>query len=267
MVLRPAATRSLLASLPILLLAACEAPPPAPSPAPEPPRVSSTAAAAAETNVVWVERVPDGVAPDAALPLVIGIHGLGDSPESFCRVFDDLRAKVRVACPRAFARHGRGWSWFPIDADDATKTAAIGAAADRLAAAIDRLATARRAPGRPVVAGFSQGGALAFAIAVRHPTSIARAVPMGGWLPEPLWPAAGAPVAPITALHGETDARIPIDRSRAAVDALAARGADATLRAFPGVGHTIPPEVRGALYGAIEQALDAGAPPVQDAAP
>lgn len=264
MALRPA----WLASLAALWLVACEAPPPAPAPATEPGSPATGAPVApVDGDVVWVERVPDGMAADAALPLVVGVHGLGDSPESFCRVFDDLRAKVRVACPRAFSRHGRGWSWFPIDADDATKAAAIGAAADRLAAAIDRLAAARRAPGKPVVSGFSQGGALAFAIAVRRPASIARAVPMGGWLPEPLWPAAGDPIAPISALHGERDARISIDRSRAAVDALAGRGGAATLRAFPGVGHSIPPEVRGALYGAIEQTLDAAPPPVQDAAP
>lgn len=267
MVLRPGWLAPLVAACLAACLAACEASPPAPAAATEPTPVPATAPAPVTGDVVWVERVPVGMAADAALPLVIGVHGLGDGPESFCHVFDDLRAKVRVACPRAFSRHGRGWSWFPIDADDATKAAAIGAAADRLADAIDRLAAARRAPGKPVVSGFSQGGALAFAIAVRRPASIARAVPMGGWLPEPLWPVAGAPIAPITALHGESDARISIDRSRAAVDALASRGAAATLRAFPGVGHAIPPEVRGALYGAIEQTLDASAPPVQDAAP
>jgi phospholipase/carboxylesterase len=220
-----------------------------------------------KSDVTWVERVPPGEAPDAALPLVVAIHGLGDSPESFCHVLDDLRPRARVACPRAFSRHGRGWSWFALGSDDVTQARDVAAAADRLADAIAALAAARRAPGRPVVTGFSQGGALAYAIAVRRPAAIVRAVPIGGWLPPALHPAEGAEVAPITALHGEDDTRVPIAKARALLDPLVARGAPVTLRAFPGVAHTIPPLVRSALHGAVAEALDAAPAPGQEPPP
>jgi phospholipase/carboxylesterase len=241
-------------------LAACEASPPAAPPSSGPPATASAPRAAAG-DVTWVEHLPQGEADDAALPLVVGVHGLGDNPDSFCHVFGELRARVRVACPRAFSRHGRGWSWFPLGKPDAQQAIDIAAAADRLGDAIAALAASRRAPGLPIVTGFSQGGALALALAVRRPGSIRRAVPMGGWLPPGLHPPQGRRVAPITALHGEADSRVPFDRTRALIDTLAARGEPATMRSFPGVGHTVPPEVRGALYGAIQEALDAGGGP------
>ncbi len=238
----------------VLALIGCEARPPAASSS---ATTAPTPSAAPARDVTWVERLPEGEPEDAALPLVIGIHGLGDAPESFCRVFEDLRVRVRVACPRAFSRHGRGWSWFPVGSDDPTQARAIAAAAERLADAIAALAVARRAPRAPIVAGFSQGGALALAMAVRRPAVIGRAVPVGGWLPPGLHPAEGAHVAPIAAIHGEADTRVPFAATRALIDALAARGEPATMRSFPGIGHTIPPEVRGALHGAIQDALDA----------
>lgn len=259
----PALAR-VLAVLAASALAGCEASPPAAPPASSSSAASSTVPA---PDVSWVEHLPDGEPDDAALPLVVGVHGLGDTPESFCHVFGELRARVRVACPRAFARHGRGWSWFPVGRGDAAQAIDIAAAADRLGEAIAALAAARRAPGSPIVTGFSQGGALALALAVRRPGSIRRAVPIGGWLPPGLHPAEGSHVAPITALHGEGDTRVPFDRTRSLIESLAARGEPVTLRSFPGVGHTIPPEVRGALYGAIQEALDAGAGPGDKPAP
>lgn len=247
-------------------LAACEASPPA-APSSSAPGPTASPPIAPSGDVSWVEHLPDGEPDDAALPLVVGVHGLGDNPESFCHVFGELRARVRVACPRAFARHGRGWSWFPLGQPDAQQATDIAAAADRLGDAIAALAAARRAPGAPIVTGFSQGGALALALAVRRPGSIRRAVPIGGWLPPGLHPAEGSRVAPITALHGETDTRVPFERTRSLIEALAARGEPATLRSFPGVGHTVPPEVRGALYGAIQESLDAAGGPGEKPAP
>ncbi len=211
-------------------------------------------------DVAWVERAPDD-AGSTALPLVVAVHGLGDAPERFCRLFSDFRVRARVACPRAFAKHGKsGWSWFPSGRKGAEQASDIAASADRLAAAVAAYASSHPVSGKPIVVGFSQGGALSFAMAVRHPTAIRLAVPIGGWLPVELRPAAGAPVAPIVALHGEVDDRVPPGPTREAIDALTSAGADAKLHTFAGVGHAVPPEVRSALFTAIEQALDAARP-------
>jgi len=198
----------------------------------------------------------------------VAIHGLGDAPDRFCKLFEDLRLRARVACPRAFAKQGpNGWSWFAVGKQGREQADVIAAAADRLDVAITALAQARGSVGKPIVTGFSQGGAISFALAVRRPSAFRLAIPMGGWLPDALRPAAGAAVAPLLALHGEADARVPVGPTRNAVESLAAGGAVATIQTFPGVGHAIPPDVRGALFSAIERALDAAPAPSESRAP
>src|SRR5690242_29777 len=49
----------------------------------------------------YVERTTQGAAMDAELPLLIVVHGLGDTPETFIRMFDDVEPAVRVVAPRA----------------------------------------------------------------------------------------------------------------------------------------------------------------------
>jgi len=229
------------------------------SPASTPPPASA--------EMTWVERAPDD-AGSSPLPLVIAIHGLGDAPDRFCRLFDEWKARARVACPRAFAKYGKsGWSWFPPGNNGAEQASDIGAAADRLATAIAALAKARPTAGKPIVVGFSQGGALSFAMAIRHPAAVRMAVPMGGWVPGELMPSKGAAAAPIVALHGEIDDRVPFGPTRDVVAALVAGGTDARLTSFPGVGHAIPPEVKRALYSAIEHVLDADSRQSEDHTP
>jgi phospholipase/carboxylesterase len=252
----------------LLLVPGCS-----PSPAPSPSTGSAPAAPAPATSVVpsapsdatteWVERLPAGASAGDPLPLIVAIHGLGDAPDRFCRLFESYPVRARVACPRGWSAHGRsGWSWFPPRAAGGDQGRDIGASADRLALAIARLARERSAPGAPIVTGFSQGGALSLALAVRHPGKIARAIPIGGWLPPELVPGPDAPrTAPILALHGEADERVPAAPTFELIEALTRRGDPASWRGFPGVGHTVTADVRTALFAEIERALDAGAAP------
>jgi phospholipase/carboxylesterase len=84
------------------------------------------------------------------------------------------------------------------------------------------------------------------------------AFPVGGALPAPLWPPAATPgrVTPrLVALHGEDDELVPLAPTRRAVDALAQRGFDAKLETFPGVAHSVPPQVRARLFALLREEL------------
>ena len=59
------------------------------------------------------------------------------------------------------------------------------------------------------------------------------------------------PLPPVVALHGRDDPRVPVDRSKSAVEALRAAGYRAELRAFPGVRHSVPYAMRRELYGLL----------------
>lgn len=269
---------------------ACEAgaaPAPPPSPAPAPAPVAAPAAPAAPAaapaptaplapgyqqaaGVLYLELLhlapgtPQDAAPTlaSALPLIVAMHGRGDTPEDFKHLLDGLPVTARVIVPRAFDALGDGWSWFPYrarSADVAALAQGIDAANDRLAAMLAELPKTKPTRGKPIVTGFSQGGMLSFALAVDHPDLISAAVPIGGALPPPLLPATlpPAPRPTIVALHGDADPVVPFPPTRDAVAQLSKQGWQATIQAFPDVGHQIPPPVRRELYTALRRAVEA----------
>lgn len=247
---------------------AAPAPPVATAPATS-PAPSARYASAADMEYLEVIHVPPNrpeaarPGPDAQLPMLIAIHGLGDTPENFQHVISDLPVTVRVIIPRGLDPVDDGFSWFPLRArsqDVAGLSKGISSAADRLARLIAELQRSRPTTGRPVVTGFSQGGMLSFALAVYHPEVIAMAVPVSGWLPPPLWPSAlpeRRPLPKIVALHGEADAAVKFIPTREAVEHLEKLGWPAILKPYPEVGHAIPPKMRRELYLQLQHALEA----------
>ena len=255
-----------------LALTACEPPPPRHElPAQTPSEPASEARPTIPepgpdglrelAGVHYLEYTTAGASADETLPMIVAIHGLGDSPEGFANLLRGFDRKARVIVPRAFDRYGRGWSWFPIrmaDGDDAAIGAAISNSAAKLAPAIEQLAATYPTQGRPYVTGFSQGGMLSFALAVEHGELITAAFPVGGWLPEPLWPSAGpkADAPPIVAFHGEADDRVPFAPTQAAVTKLDSLGYAVELHGYAGVGHSISRPMHAELSASLGAAID-----------
>jgi len=211
-------------------------------------------------GLVYVERVSGGANVDERLPLIVAIHGLGDEPAGFAGLVVDLPAPARIVLPRAPDPYDEGWSWFPVRARDGEVTAlatGIRDAADRLAAMIVEISATRPVIGKAIVTGFSQGGMLAFTLAVHHPEVVEIAIPVGGWLPPPLWPEVRPTTIPrIVALHGETDPTVRFAPTKASIEHLRALGWDATLRGYPGVKHAISPQMRVDLHALLAEAVN-----------
>ena len=207
-----------------------------------------------------LEIITGNAKPTDALPLVVAIHGLGDRPESFAHLFDGFGSRARVLVPRAPQPYLDGYSWFPLAMNDAKKSASgIRKAARHIARWLTEIRTTKKSVGRPIVTGFSQGGMLSFALAVHHPEVVAEAIPVSGWLPPQLWPAAlgkSAAHPPIVALHGAADTRVPIEPTRDSVAHLLGLGFQIELREFEGVEHSIPPIVRRDLHALLADACE-----------
>lgn len=208
----------------------------------------------------YLEVVKGGAAPDARLPMVVFIHGLGDRPRDVW--VRQAGRPMRVIMPQAPKAYGRGFSWFDYragDRDPEALASGIAAAAERLARSIALLARKRPTRGRPIVGGFSQGGMLSYALAIRHGQFLSAAFPVSGMLPRPLWPRAHASPAdatPIHAFHGEADVVVPIAPARALVSHLDSLGYQVTLRSYPGLGHSVSPAVGQALGAAVDAAVE-----------
>jgi phospholipase/carboxylesterase len=213
----------------------------------------------------YVEVMTGGAAPGEAVPVVFALHGLGDRPENFAPLFRALPARARVIVPRALEPWGDGgYSWFPLQGvTDAARAEGIARAAEVVASAIAEVQRKKPTTGRPLVTGFSQGGMLSFVLAVRHPEAIAGAYPISGWLPPPLWPTerGAGDRPPLVALHGDADKRLPIGPTREGVERLRSLGIPAELRAYPGVGHTVSPEMRRDLSSLLGEAIERAAGP------
>ena len=217
-------------------------------------------------GVRYLEQVTGGAAADDALPLVIGIHGYGDRPESYSGLFEGFPVKARFIFPYG-EPHGEGYSWFAVSPRFNPDAIAAGTerAAHRLAGMIAALSTARPTVGRPIVTGFSQGGMLSYALSILHPESVGEAFPVGGLLTPPHWPstwAVGMTQARIEAFHGDADPVVPIAVDRQGVARLRAVGFTVELHEYPGVPHTVTPEMRRDLHAALGAAVRraAGAP-------
>jgi phospholipase/carboxylesterase len=206
--------------------------------------------------VTWTSP---GAGEHEALPTVIAVHGRGDQAERFVALFEGLPGPVRVVAPRAPIPWGEGGSWFTDAAhrlDQEVLAEQMRARAGQVAALITALSADYPVRGKPVIAGFSQGGMLSFAVAIEHPEAIAGAVPVAGYLPVALVPD-GAPRVrvPVRALHGEADDVLPLEPTQRGVAALQAAGFDVSMRTWPGVGHTIEPEQRAVLHATVTALL------------
>ncbi|HXC52553.1 MAG TPA: alpha/beta fold hydrolase [Candidatus Limnocylindrales bacterium] len=220
------------------------------------------------SGLQYLEVLTGGAATADPVPIVVAMHGLGDHPETFRLLLDDLPAKARVIFPRGPMPHGDdGFSWFDFQPDDDEGQAALGdgikAAAERITQLVESLKKQRGGPGRVVVCGFSQGGILSFEMAALHPDLIAEAIPVSGYLPSPLWPAERPktrPLPKIIALHGEADRLIPLQWANWTVEALRSNGYDISLRSWPKVSHALSPEMRATLISAVVSAVEALSP-------
>ena len=221
----------------------------------------------------YLEVVLGDADPDAEMPLILALHGRGDRPRVPGWPFMALPAPVRVVMPRAPMRQGDGFAWLPVTVGEGKLyllSTFLDTMAGRLANLIDDIRGEHPAKGKTIVTGFSQGGIMAFAIAVTHPLKVGAAFPMAGWLPPPLVPLTvddPSIYPPIHAMHGVDDEIIPVGPTRESVETLKGMGLDVELVEFAGVKHEMTEEMNSLFHGWLSEAVarEAGIePPAAD---
>lgn len=196
--------------------------------------------------------------PKQRLPLVIALHGLGDRGSSYVSLFTGLPVAVRVVALDGPLPQGTGFSWFTRGATIEQAGPGLVTASARVAEAITQLRQNRPTVGEPIVTGFSQGAALSYAVATRHPEVVGLAIPIGGWLPKDAWPKAFGPKKPvILGLHGLDDTRVPVDSARELMEELSRNGYDAQLVVEPDVAHAVSRKERTKLFERLVEAANA----------
>ena len=134
-----------------------------------------------------------------------------------------------------------GYGWFPITMGAPPDPAAFARSVDALDGFLG--AAQRRYPiagDRLAVLGFSQGGVMAYALALRHGRALAAVAALSTWFAPGLSERGAASLAglPVLVQHGTRDELIDVSRGRESVDALRAAGADVRYREYE-MGHEI----------------------------
>jgi phospholipase/carboxylesterase len=98
------------------------------------------------------------------------------------------------------------------------------------------------AAARVILAGFSQGGAMALHVGLRHAARLRGLLALSAYLPLAHAAASESSAAgrgtPVFLAHGTQDPLIPPARARTARDALTALGCPVEYREYP-IGHTV----------------------------
>jgi phospholipase/carboxylesterase len=205
-----------------------------------------------------LELYTAGATANERLPLIVLLHGYGGSPQHIVHILDGLGVRARVIAPHGLFRVDHGWGWFALLRQSAPDALAPGIthAADVVAQQIATEVRTRPTCGLPVVVGFSQGGFLSYALAMRTPAVVSAAFPLSGFLPPSLRARNKPADAPrIVAYHGDADDVVSTSLDHETNKALSDAGFTAELHTYPGVGHQVPPPIANDVRAAIERAV------------
>ena len=200
-------------------------------------------------DLLYTAHVPAGDGPH---PTVLLLHGWGASAHDLIGLAPVLHGgRALVLCPQGplsfQAGPGMlGYGWFPLAPGRPPDPAAIDEARRQVESFLDA-AMARYPvdPKRLILAGFSQGGFLAYQIALGSPARFAGLMALSSWLPQDLAdsiaPQPAHRALPALVIHGSDDPMIPVARAHASRDALLRLGVPTVYREYA-MGHEIRPE-------------------------
>jgi len=204
-----------------------------------------------------LEMIEIETAPNPTASIII-LHGLGADGNDFVPVAQELDldsvGPVRFVFPSAPMRPvtlNGGYvmrAWYDILGTDLPKREDEAGLRESqaLVEALIAVEVARGIPAsRIVLAGFSQGCAMAFMTGLRHGDRLAGLLGMSGYLPLAELTAAERSAAnagvPIFQAHGSADPMITMARATASRDALVALGYPVEWHAYP-MPHSVCPQ-------------------------
>jgi phospholipase/carboxylesterase len=200
-------------------------------------------------QLMHTAHVPAGAGP---FPTVVALHGWGASAHDLLGLAPFLLGgDALVLCPQGpveleIGPGMPGYGWFPISAGGPLDVGAFGRATELLHGFLDQAERQYPVERRKVVLlGFSQGGVMAYELALREPARFAGLAALSSWLPDPLAraipPLPEHKGLPVFVCHGTEDPMIPIERGRESREALLRLGVNLAYREYA-MGHEIRPE-------------------------
>ncbi len=211
-------------------------------------------------QLLYTAHVPAG---DGPFPTIIALHGWGASAHDLMGLAPVLDGgRSLVLCPQGPLKFQAGpgqlgYGWFPLSGGATAEPAEVEKGIATLQRFIDEALAAYPVARRKLaILGFSQGGVMAYALALRNPAAYAGLIALSSWLPGGM--AAAVPANPdleslqTLVIHGTRDSMISVDLARESRDALAKLGVPTSYREYE-MGHEIKPEALREIIRWLDQ--------------
>jgi phospholipase/carboxylesterase len=177
-------------------------------------------------NLLHTLYEPAGEGPH---PTIVALHGWGANGMDLLGLAPYLaRGQFLVLCPQGRTEvplgPAVGYGWFPLSMGSAPDADAFRRCMDDVHRFLD--AAQQRYPidaRKLVLLGFSQGGVVAYGVALAQPERFAGLVALSSWLPPSLanaLPPSARERLPTLVHHGARDEMIDIERGRQSVETL-----------------------------------------------
>ena len=215
-------------------------------------------------ELMHAAHIPAGAGP---FPTILALHGFGSNAHDLLGIAPLVNQavpgeQVMFLCPQGPVviepQPGqRAYAWFPISGGgEIDPTALVGARGVLEGFVDDALEHYPIDPDRLVIMGFSQGGVMAYDLALGRPDRYAALVALSTWLPEQvlgsLQPDEARADLTTLLIHGTTDPMVAIDSGKAAFEALKGLGIEAAWGEYE-MGHEINQNAMRDLLGWLAQ--------------
>jgi phospholipase/carboxylesterase len=200
-------------------------------------------------ELLHTAHVPAGNGP---FPTIVLLHGWGASAHDLIGIAPALHGgRALVLCPQGPVaiqpEPGMiGYGWFPLSSGRPPDPTAVRMAQGLVEIFIDEVC--ERYPvdrAKLVLAGFSQGGFMAYRIALSDPERYAGLIALSSWLPAEIAgeiePTPAHTRLPALVIHGAKDPMVGIERAYASRDALLKLKVPTVFREYE-MGHEVRPE-------------------------
>jgi len=197
-------------------------------------------------NLIHTIYEPSGPWPH---PTILTLHGRGANAFDLLGLAPYLcNGKFLMICPQGpletpIGPGAFGYAWYPMSMGGPPDIGAILSSRDKLQIFLDEcLARYPIDTKKLVVLGFSQGGVMAYSLALSNPERFAAVAVLSSWLPKELMPELAIKEAvqslPTLVQHGTQDQMIEVQRARDSVEQLRALRVPLTYREYD-MGHEI----------------------------
>jgi len=199
-------------------------------------------------NLIHTIYEPSGGGPH---PTILTLHGRGANAFDLLGLAPYIcNGKFLMICPQGpletpIGPGAVGYAWYPMTMGGPPDVGAILSSREKLQAFLDECLARYPIDARKLaLLGFSQGGVMAYSLALSHPERFAALAVLSSWLPKELISELAVKETvqslPTLVQHGTEDQLIELQRSRDSVEQLRALRLPVTYREYD-MGHEITP--------------------------